>query len=89
MDAYKIYKDSPVAQEDWPKNPTEIGAVEVDTCSKNPQTICTSLLSIMQTDESTFYIKEKIGTSSKYYGPFKGDMLKIAEEAKQLNTIKE
>lgn len=89
MDTYKIYKEHRVDQASWPQNPTEIGAVTVDTCNKNPQTICTSLLSIMKTDESTFYIKEKSGNSSTYYGPFKGNMLKIAEEAKKLDTIKE
>lgn len=89
MDAYKIYKDHPVAQEDWPQNPTEIGAVTVDQCKSKPSSNCSYLLSIMQTESSTFYLKEKIGNNSSYFGPFKGNMEQIAEEAKQLNTIEE
>lgn len=89
MEVYETYKNHPITEDKWPQNPTEVGGLVIDRCPPKPKEKCTSLLSIMQTGENEFYIKEKRLEPGEYYGPFKGDPLKIAEEAKKIDTIKE
>ena len=89
MDVYAIYQDHPIASEDWPENPTDIGGLIVDRCPPKPEGKCTSLLSVMQTNETEFYLKQTAGGPGEYFGPFTGDPKKIAEEAKEIDILNE
>ena len=94
LDFFANYMDFEVAAGEEPEGLSEIAKVAVSECTEESTGICSYEMSLMGPEDfakgenQEFYFMTTAGGPGTYYGPFTGDLGKVADEMELVDTLK-